>query len=134
MNGIALLSPYFFLMTLMLVGLSINVVLLRRKFGVPIYGAQHKQLDYAIRAQGNFIEYTPFAFILFILLILNDCIPWIVHLLALAFVCGRLLHAYGLLVLEQREIPSYQGRIFGMGINFSVFLIGGLTLLVLAFL
>jgi uncharacterized protein len=49
-----------------------------------------------MRAQANFVEYTPFALALIVLLDLMDVNPMALGLTAAAFLVGRVLHAIGM--------------------------------------
>jgi len=49
-----------------------------------------------MRAQANFVEYTPFALVLIFMLDLMEKQSWALGLTAFAFLIGRILHAIGM--------------------------------------
>jgi uncharacterized protein len=49
-----------------------------------------------MRAQANYVEYTPFALLLILLLDLADQDGWLLGLSALAYFAGRILHPLGM--------------------------------------
>ncbi|HLA36550.1 MAG TPA: MAPEG family protein [Rhodocyclaceae bacterium] len=105
-------SIYAALLALSIVGLSLNVIKLRRGKRVLLGDGDDEELQYAIRAQGNATEYIPISLILLILLELSGAHPVLIHLSGLAILAGRIVHARGLL---QRNM---QNRILGMKITF----------------
>ena len=122
---------YVALSALILVQLSINVILERRKNKISFGDDGNRTLMRRIRAQGNFIEYTP------IFLISLIGIEWIsyeknipyyliyIHSLGIIFILGRIFH---LLSLYQKKILF---RRFGMNITFYSLRINGLILIAL---
>jgi uncharacterized membrane protein YecN with MAPEG domain len=79
----------------------------------------------AIRAHGNFTEYVPFALFLMLLIELNGAPRMFMHAIGLTLLAGRFLHAYGILVLENKpdakdgKNPSFTGRVLGMMLTFT---------------
>ena len=109
---------YLALSAFILTKLSINVIIERRKNKVSFGDDGNRKLMRRIRAQGNFIEYTP----IFILSLIG--IEWIsydknipyhliyIHSVGIIFILGRILHSIS---LYQKKI-SY--RRIGMRITF----------------
>ncbi len=62
-----------------------------------------------MRAHSNFVEYTPIALLLILVLELNEQQGWLLGLTALLFLLGRVLHAFGM----QADKPSMP-RMVGM--------------------
>ena len=93
---------YVALSTFILIKLSINVILERRKNKVSFGDDGNRALMRRIRAQGNFIEYTPIFLISLIGIewIGNDKnIPYYlvyVHSLGMIFILGRIFHIISL--------------------------------------
>lgn len=87
---------YAGLLGLLLLVLSYRVSGHRRRHGVSLGDGGHKDLQTAIRVQGNFVEYVPTALILLVLLELSGQPFWLVHGLGAALFLGRILHAQGL--------------------------------------
>ena len=69
---------YASLLAFIYIKLSTNVIKLRRLHKVSLGHKDHKDLEQAIRAQANFIEYVPFGLILLSCLEINKIHPVIV--------------------------------------------------------
>ena len=122
---------YVALSAFILYKISINVILERRKNKVSFGNDGNRTLIRRIRAQGNFIEYTP------IFLISLIGIEWIgyeknipyyliyVHILGIIFILGRIFHAIS---LYQKKISF---RRIGMRITFYSLIANGLVLIFL---
>lgn len=115
--------------------LSVNVIRNRVRHGVALGDGDQSEVKQAIRAHGNFIEYTPF-FLIMLLLLESLNAP---HLLLLAlgalFVLGRCLHAYSLCCVEQYEAgqlkSSLKFRQAGMFLTFGTFGVSAISLFVM---
>ena len=123
---------YIALSCLILSKLSINVIKLRRQSKVSLGDDGDRTLMRRIRAQGNFIEYTP------IFLLSLIAIEWLsiqnipyyflyINIVGSLFIVGRILHA---LSLYEKKIMH---RKTGMIITFFALRFNGLTLLMLIF-
>lgn len=108
--------------------LSAKVIKLREKHQVSLGSAACQDLELAIRAHGNFSEYTPLTLILMLCAETYHNMTFLLLLLAIAFILGRLSHAYAFLV----EGGAYRFRAAGMILT--VFSLGILILLNLALL
>ena len=84
---------YASLLAFIYIKLSVNVIKLRKSHKVSLGHKNHKDLEQAIRAQANFIEYVPFALILLSCLEINKIHPIIVFVLGGLLLVGRFLHA-----------------------------------------
>lgn len=124
---------YASLLGLMLIGLSVNIIKGRRKFGVGLGDADHPELKRRIRAQANLSEYMPIFLILLGYAEYNQLPYWAVHLFGLVFLAGRVMHSYSLLNIEKYEGHKLTAnpvwRICGMVCTFNC--IGLLALIVL---
>lgn len=100
---------YGSLLGCLLLALSGRVIYLRRRHSVGIGAGEHRDLEKAIRAHANLIEYVPLALILIALLELSGTPARLVHGLGAALVASRLLHAWGLSRHSGRSI----GRLLG---------------------
>jgi uncharacterized membrane protein YecN with MAPEG domain len=98
------------LLTIIFIKLSFAVIGLRRKNKVGLGSGGYEDLERAIRAQGNFAEYVPFGIILLACLELNGAPWWLVGILGIALIIGRLLHAKGINVPP----PDFSKRVLGM--------------------
>jgi len=84
---------YASLLAFIFVRLSTNVIKLRRQYKISLGHKNHKDLEQAIRAHANFIEYVPFGLILLSCLEVNKIHPVIVFSLGGLLFIGRFLHA-----------------------------------------
>lgn len=101
-------------LTLFFIKLSLAVIGLRRKNMVAMGSGGHDDLERAIRAQGNFAEYVPFGIILIACLELNGAPWWLVSILGVTLIVGRLIHAKGINVPP----PDFSQRVLGMKFTF----------------
>jgi len=110
---------------LLFVALSIRTIRLRRRLRVAIGPGEDPVLARAVRAHSNFAEYVPFALLLvYFLETGSDAGAWI-HLLCVALLAGRLVHAFGL----SRVDENYSYRTAGMTLTFAVIVSASLGLL-----
>lgn len=110
-------SPlYAGLIALLLVGLSFRVIQSRRTHGVSIGDGGEKMVIKRMRVQANCAEYAPIGIILLIAADLQGAPVWLVHVLGVTLLSGRLLHAYGLGSTPQ-VIPARKG---GMYLTFAM--------------
>lgn len=92
------------------------VILRRRKKKIRFFGGDDSEMQAAMRAQGNFAEYTPIFLILMLALEYNDFSHLLLHLAGIGFCLGRLSHSYSLLFHEKNG--DYKFRIAGMALTF----------------
>jgi hypothetical protein len=121
---------YTALSLLWLLVLAGRVMALRWKHQVGINAGGHEDLDRAIRAHANAAEYVPGALVMILVLELMAAPFWLLHLLGLALVVGRVAHAIGL----WRSAGVSLGRQAGMLLTLAVYAGGALLLLAEAFL
>jgi hypothetical protein len=118
----------------MLIGLSVNVIRGRRKFGAGIGDANSIEMQRRIRAQANLAEYAPMFLILLGYAEHSGLPHGAVHLFGSVFLAGRVMHAHSVLKAERYEshklIANPVWRIRGMVCTFGV--IGSLALIILA--
>jgi uncharacterized protein len=112
------------------IDLSLRVIRQRRIARVALGSGGDAALERAQRVHGNFSEYVPFALILLLLVEMQGWPGWLVHLLCVALLAGRLIHAVG--VSQPKE--NFNLRIVGMtttvgviGAAGAVLLFGGLA-------
>lgn len=128
--NIEILLPYAGVLGLVLIGLSIQVVTLRRRHRVGIGSGQVQALERAIRAHANFTEYVPLALVLLALLAISSSLPnGVLHALAGALVLGRILHAIGL----SRSAGTSLNRVLGTLLTWLVLLAASAIAIVTAF-
>jgi len=114
----------------MFVLLSINVIRARRRHKVGIGTGRNKSVERAMRVHANFAEYVPFALLLIALLELNKSNSLLLMGLCSALLVGRLVHAYGVSMENER----FAFRVSGMMMTFTVILIAALANLVIVLL
>ena len=90
--------------------LSFEVIRLRRHHNVGLGSGGIDDLERAIRAQANFAEYVPIALILMACLELNGAPLWLIAILGITLVAGRLIHAKGI----NQPPPHFSNRVIGM--------------------
>ena len=90
--------------------LSLGVIRLRRQHKVGLGSGGVDDLERAIRAQANFVEYVPIALILMACLELNGAPLWLIAIPGIALVAGRVIHAKGI----NQPPPHFSNRIIGM--------------------
>ena len=111
---------YTSLLALLLIGLSYNVVRLRRRHQVGIGTGSVKALERAVRAHANFCEYVPLALLLLALVEFGGNVPaWALHLLGLMLLIGRISHALGL----NRSAGASRARVVGTLLTWIVLLV-----------
>lgn len=87
-------------------------------------------LTRSVRAQGNFVEYTPFFLVLLALSEANGVTGWWLAPLGAAFIAGRVMHAHSLTTAERREggfRARFGWRMRGMQTTFGCLLAAALT-------
>ena len=102
------------LLTIIFIKLSFAVIGLRRKNQVGLGNGGHDDLERAIRAQGNFVEYVPLGMILIACLELNGAPWWLVLIPGITLIIGRLIHAVGI----NEPPPHFSKRVIGMKFTF----------------
>lgn len=106
---ITLISASF--LGILLIYLSYNVARNRMRAQVDLGDGGDEQLQHAIRAQGNLIEYAPIALILIGLLEYSRASSYLVMGLAVAFVVGRYMHGLTFGKFEGRNPFRFYGTI-----------------------
>lgn len=104
--------------------LSFRVIRLRRRAGVGIGAGGNRGLERAIRVQGNFTEYAPFALLLLAMAELSGQPAVLLHILCALLLLGRGIHAFGV----SREPENYRFRVTGMVLTLIVLLTCGAVL------
>jgi len=113
------------LLGLILIGLSLQVVRLRRRLGVGIGSGDQPELARAVRAQANFCEYAPLGLVLLLVLEGSSALPaGVLHALGISLVIGRILHGFmGL----NRSAGVSPGRMIGTLLTWLMILGSSLT-------
>lgn len=124
-------TPFYasFLAILLLV-LSVRVVTYRRGNQISLGDAGDKSLLKRMRAQANCAEYAPMGLLLLMITELQGAPGFVLHLLGLMLVSGRLAHAYGF----SASPPKMGLRVLGMVLTFTMLALTVIGMLVLAVL
>ena len=124
---IPILALYAGLLALLLLALSMKVVMLRRRFRIGLGSGNNPELERAIRAHANFVEYVPLTLLLLLLLELSGSMPGAaLHGLGAGLLIGRVLHAVGL----WGSAGTSPGRFVGTLLTWLVLLIAGIALVI----
>lgn len=116
---------YAALCGLLLLGLGLVIVRLRRKHKVLTGDGGNATLARAMRVQANFVEYVPLTLLLLFMLEMSRQPVWALHLLGAALFIGRSLHAWGYLTTPQLSF----GRALGIGLTWIVLGVASVWLL-----
>ena len=103
----SLLAPLFLI-------LAIRVIRVRRGTRVAVGDGGNALLARRMRVHANFAEYVPLALILMMLAESLATSPWLMHVLGVALVAGRIAHAYGVSQMQE----NFRFRVTGMFITF----------------
>jgi len=112
----AITSFYAALLALLFIYLCRNVIVYRRSHRIAIGDDGQPELLRRMRVQANFAEYTPLALLLLAFAESQSLMPWLLHILGVAFLIGRILHAFGV----SRTPETYVFRTSGMALTFTV--------------
>ena len=99
---LAITPIYAALTALIFLALSWRVILYRRANLISLGDTGDKNLLKRMRAQANCAEYAPIALLLMLMTELAGAPAVALHLLGLAIVAGRILHAYGFASTPQK--------------------------------
>lgn len=118
---------YASLLALLFFALSWNVILQRRSEKISLGDQDNPEMLRRIRAQANFVEYAPFILLLALMAELQSAAGWLVHVIGLCLLVGRVAHAYALTI--PKSTVSF-GRIIGMILTFTaLFIAAGANLI-----
>jgi uncharacterized membrane protein YecN with MAPEG domain len=116
---------YAAVLAIIYIALSVRVVQARRSAKVAIGTRGYPLLERKMRVHANFAEYVPFALLLATFVEMQGRPAWLIHLLCLALLAGRLVHAYGV----SQEHENYSLRTVGMATTFIVLAASALLLI-----
>jgi uncharacterized membrane protein YecN with MAPEG domain len=100
---------YAGLLGLLLIALSTQVVLARRRYRVRLGAGTEEGMQQAIRVQANFTEYVPFAVLLLVLAEITGLPSAAVHGAGILLLASRVLHAAGLSQSPGRTFGRFYG-------------------------
>jgi uncharacterized membrane protein YecN with MAPEG domain len=121
-------SVYAALLALLFLVLSIRVMSERRRSHVPFGEGTSETLKRRIRAQANFVEYAPITLILMALLELQGAGSFMLNVVGLLLLIGRVTHAWGI----GRVPENLRLRIIGITLTILAILLSVIALLAIA--
>lgn len=129
-SGQALAFAVTYVAILVLLGmvLAFRVIGSRREHKIGLGDGDESALRRRIRAHGNYSEYAPLIGLVLLALPMVGAREWLVHLIGLTAVTGRILHAIG---LTKTGGVSF-GRMVGMLLTTGSLIVGAIAILVLA--
>jgi len=117
---------YAAVLALIFVFLSVRTLRLRQKKKILIGNQSDQELARAVRAHSNFAEYAPIAIILVYMLETQTQSTLLIHVLCLALIVGRVIHAYGI----SQPTENIRFRVAGMALTFGCIISASLRLLI----
>jgi hypothetical protein len=121
------ITPFYAaLLGLIFFALSVRAIRLRRGLRIVLGDGGNAEMQRAMRVHANFAEYVPLSLLLIAMLESSGGARGLVHVLCVALVAGRLVHASG--VSRTRE--DFRFRVAGMSLTFVA--LAGASLSVLA--
>jgi uncharacterized membrane protein YecN with MAPEG domain len=121
-----LITPFYAaLLALLFLVLSYRTIRLRRRLRVAIGDGHKPELQRAMRVHANFAEYVPLALLLIYFFEQQTGLALWTHILCVALLVGRALHAYG--VSQAHE--DFRFRVGGMFLTLSVIAAVSVTLI-----
>ncbi len=125
---IVITSFYIGCLSLLYLGLSVNVIRNRWKFRTSLGTGSEAQLEKSVRMHGNFSEYVPLIMLMMALLEFNKASDTIIHGCGATLLLGRLIHAYGISI---KKVPNSY-RTIGMIMTFTCMLGASIHLITMA--
>jgi uncharacterized membrane protein YecN with MAPEG domain len=120
-----IVPAYAAILALIYIFLAFRIMQLRGRVGAPIGSGGDPRLERAIRAHGNFAEYVPLALILLFAMEMQRNSIYVLHLLCIVLVLGRIIHAYG--ISQEKETMAF--RATGMLATFIVLIAASIAVL-----
>ena len=96
MSSVGIVALYAGLCALIGFVLALLVSRQRGRAKVDIGSGGDPGVERAMRAHANFVEYVPLILLLMLILEIDRTQPWVLHLMGIALVIGRILHGWGL--------------------------------------
>ena len=112
---------YAGVLTLLFLALSFRVIGARRSQRISLGDGNNETMLRRMRAHGNFAEYVPLALVLMVLLELQKQPVWVVHMVGVLLLAGRLFHAVGV------STATANARVAGMILTFTALITGALA-------
>lgn len=113
---------YAGLLAMLFLYLSALVIANRRGKKISLGDGGDKHFLQFIRAHGNFSEYVPLVLVMQLIAEINNSDPFLVHLVGLTLLFGRLIHCFGL----RRHTGASWQRLVGMLLTFAAMIIAAI--------
>jgi uncharacterized protein len=123
-----IVPAYAAVLVLIYVALSVRVIRGRQSYRIGFGAGDNVDLERRIRVHGNFAEYVPLAVVLLGFMELQGRPSWLLHLLGLALIAGRIAHAFGI----SHKTEDFRLRVVGVLATFAVLIVAALSLLMRA--
>jgi uncharacterized membrane protein YecN with MAPEG domain len=120
-----IVPAYAAILALIFIFFSTRVIRLRQSNRISLGAGGNPGLERAIRVHGNFAEYVPLGLLLLLFMELQGRAHWLIHILCLVFIAGRLSHAYAI----GSENTDFRFRVGGMVATFFVLTVAALSAL-----
>lgn len=117
---------YAAIFALLYLGLTVRVIALRNTKRVSLGSGGDPALERAIRIHANFIEYVPLALILLIAMEMQRRSIYVLHILCLLLLVGRICHFLAL----SRENTANPLRGAGVGLTVLVLVVAAIILII----
>ena len=127
--SIAVTAAFTLLFSILIIYLSFQVVLARKKYKVGYGDGKQDALRMAIGAHSNAVENIPLALFLMLMLELNNVSRELLILFGFILLIARLIHAFGL----SHSIGVSFGRTYGTMITWIMIILMAILNVVLAF-
>jgi len=111
------------LIALLFLWLSIGVIRQRARLSISVGDGGEKAMLKAMRTQANCAEYAPIGLLLMVLNEAQGAPYWLVHVLGVLLLAGRVMHAIGFAASPQ--ITSLRST--GMALTFAMLLFGAIA-------
>ena len=121
-----IVPAYAGILALIYVILALRVTRLRGLARVGIGSGGDAWLERAIRAHANWAEYVPLALILLGFMEMQRNSAYLLHILSIALILGRLIHAVNI----SREGENGSIRVLAMTLTFAVLIIAAIILII----
>lgn len=107
---------YAGILAILFIILSLRVIQHRRLAKVSLGDGGNALLQRAIRGHANFAEYVPLALLLLAILEISRFSIYVIHVLGIALVIGRILHAYAMGFRAEFRFGRFWGAILTFAI------------------
>lgn len=120
------------LLVILFIFLTFNIIRLRVKHRIPFGTQDNQEVNRAIAAQTNFLNYVPLCLVLQLSLLVFQTPIALLWIIVVLLVTGRYLHTLSMLVFERRTPPTFKARQLGMLATLLSLLITVLSLVYIA--